>query len=170
MMKEQGQAYLIALIIITIFVFGLFFLSFRQPVQPSDQPNKPFFENVQTEMIQSYATALYAQDVPAVMGGTAALFKNRARTMQHQLELCFMAFDQNNTYYFGNYSGQDGNAISQYSNTLVPKNTVKPIAKQTLLNDFNLSFCGNAFDLTQNLNLSITLKRGKGVIQWKNEE
>jgi len=169
-MNPSGQAYLIALIVITLFVFGLFFVSFRGAGQAISQPNKAFFENAQNEMVQSYTTAVYLKDIPTVMGGTALLFKKQASATQQQLDICFTVFDQNNAYYFGNYSNKDSNAISTYSNSPVKSDSTQSIQKQNLLNDLNLSFCSKSFNLNNALNLSITLRKGKGAIEWQSQE
>jgi hypothetical protein len=157
--KEEGaQAYiLVAFILAAVIVAAVFSVRTAYRIGSSGTFE---IENLKRELAVAYANGIYSSDLNRILSHTSEKFKEFYTGKQFTLKLLFTAYDENGYYILGNYWGQDCSYSTSVISGTVKNNTTHTIAKETLLNDYSLIFCGINFNLENKFLYRAELHRG----------
>ena len=161
--NEKAQAYLLIGIILAGFVFAAIY-SARMATGISRFGTFEI-ENLKRELPIAYATGIYLNDLNYVMAHTSEELKEFYTEKRLVMKLLFTAYDENGHYILGNYWGQDCSYSTSVISGMVKNNTTHIINKETLLNDYSLTFCGKSFNLQNKFYYYAELHRGAEVIK-----
>ncbi|RLG70385.1 MAG: hypothetical protein DRO07_00315 [Candidatus Iainarchaeum archaeon] len=161
--EERGQAYLLIGILLAGFVFVAIY-SARMATGISRFGTFEI-ENLKRELPIAYTTGIYLNDLNYVMTHTSEELKEFYLEKRLTLKLLFTAYDENGHYILGNYWGRDCSYSTSAISGIVKNNSTTTINKETLLNDYSLTFCGKSFNLQNKFYYYAELHRGAEVIK-----
>jgi len=161
--EERGQAYLLIGILLAGFVFVAIY-SARMATGISRFGTFEI-ENLKRELPIAYTTGIYLNDLNYVMTHTSEELKEFYLEKRLTLKLLFTAYDENGHYILGNYWGQDCSYSTNAISGIVKNNSTTVINKETLLNDYSLTFCEKSFNLQNKFYYYAELHRGAEVIK-----
>lgn len=161
--SERAQAYLLIGIILAGFVFAAIYAA--KMASGISRFGTFEIENLKRELPIAYATGIYLNDLNYVMAHTSEELKEFYTEKRLTLKLLFTAYDENGHYILGNYWGQDCSYSTSVISGTVKNNSTTIINKETLLNDYSLTFCGKSFNLQNKFYYYAELHRGEEVIK-----
>lgn len=160
--SENAQAYLLVTFLLAAFIFAAIF-SMRVATQLS--PTGTFeIENLKRELPMARASGIYNNDLNYTMSHASERFKAFYAGKGLTLKLLFTTYDENRHYILGNYWGEDCNYYNSVVSGIVHDGSTLVLSKETLLNDYSLTFCGMHFNLRNKLQYKAKLERGGEVI------
>ena len=156
--QEKAQAYILVAFILSAFIVAAMY-SIRTAYRIG--PSGTFeMENLKRELALAYANGIYNNDLNMVLSHTSEKFKDFYTGKRFTMKLLFTAYDENDHYILGNYWGQTCSYSTSVLSGTVKDNTTQIIAKETLLNDYSLTFCGKKFNLKNKFLYWAELHRG----------
>jgi len=156
--EERGQAYILAAFILSAFIIAaMYSIRTASSVAPSGT-----FEmgNLKRGLAMAYANGIYNNDLNWVMDHTSKEFRKFYIGKLFTLKLLFTAYDNNGHYILGNYWGQKCAYSTSVVSGTIEDGTTKVVPKETLLNDYSLTFCGKKFNLKNKFQYWAELHRG----------
>ncbi|GEM_PF-1580792 len=173
-MEKNAQTYIATAVIISALIITFaFFL--RTAVM---NPHKTVFlmENVKVEMPSAYIAGIYLDDANTTLYSTALEFREFAKEKQQPMKLAFIASLQDkNSFVFGNFWGEDCNYYNaRMSGGPIADGSTAIISKQTLKNNYNITFCGKSFSLQspkkKGFQFYVEIRTGTDVSRWDNTD
>lgn len=161
--ETKAQAYMLVIFLLAALIVAAVYaasLIQRGPVSGAFE-----IENLKKELPMAYATGIYNANLNSIMASSAERFNEFYAGKGLELKLLFTAFDKNrNVYLLGNYSGQNCEYNTSEISGSVEDNSIVEIARETLLNDYTLTFCGYHFNLRRNFLYQAMLERGEEAV------
>ncbi len=173
-LDKKGQTYIATAVMISAMILTFGFLIKTAIINP--HKTNFLMENVKVEMPVAYLNGLYEEDTNHTLVKTALALREFAHEKKQTLKIVFIgSLQDGQNFVFGNFWGQDCN----YSNSRVnlgpiPDGSSAIVSKQTLKNNYNITFCGKTFKLRtprkEAFQFYVEVISGTDVIKWDNTD
>jgi len=173
-MDKKAQTYIATAVMISamIIVFGFVIRTGLL------NPHKTVFlmENIQIEMPAAYIAGIYDGDANKSLVRTTLALREFAYEKGQPVKILFIgSLQDSHNFVFGNFWGEDCNYYnSQMTGGPISNGSTAIVSKQTLKNNYNITFCGKTFSLRtpkkESFQFYVEITSGTDVSKWDNTD